>query len=98
MNELIVNFLNNNFECVEKFETSSKTKYIIGHIFDDRYMISSNISYIITKRVNNRDLYVSVCDDTPEVLVILNKIKNKNILIPNDKAKMLASITGINTI
>ena len=98
MDQLILDFINKYFNNIEQFESDLGTKYIVGHIFGDRYMISQKDLYIVTKRIDGHDLYVAVYENCHQVIELLNKIKDKENLIPNDKAKMLASITGFKTI
>lgn len=98
MDQSIKYIMNKYFTNIEEFETSTNTKYIVGLIFNDRYMISKKEDYIITKRINGRDRYVAVYSSEIEVLQLLNKIKNKEELRPNEQAQLLAMITGIGTI
>ena len=98
MDTSVVDYLTSNFNSVKQFTTQTNTHYITGEIHGYEYMISIQKFYIITKRVDNKALYVSICDNDTQVIDILNKIKNKENIVPNEKAKLISSITGISTI
>lgn len=98
MDHAITEFLTKNFTEVLVPVSISEVKYISGIIHGDRYLISKHNSYIITKKVNNTDKYMAVLDSCAEVCNLLMAIKNKEVIVANQKAKFLSLMTGFDTI
>ena len=98
MNQIIIDFMTNDFTDVATSTSSLGTHYVSGIMRGDRYMISKQKFYIITKRIDGTDKYIAVCDGIAEVCNILMAIKNNDRIVANDKAKFLASFTGFDTI
>lgn len=97
MDQIIISYIHKHFTNTQIFQ-SERTIYLVGYIHGNRYMISKQELYIITKLVDKKDLYIAVCVNMQEVMDLLNQIKNQENIVPNERAKILSSITGVSTI
>jgi hypothetical protein len=93
----ITNFFKSYFSNVNEFVVNNHP-YINGEYLDHRYMVSYSAYYIITKRVDNEERYVGVCQNVEQVLNILSFIRDQEPIVVDDVTKMVANMTGCKTV
>src|SRR5436305_15030868 len=98
MDYAITDFMTKNFTNVETTTSSLGIYYVTEMMNYDRYTISKQQFFIITKRINESEKYVAVYHSVTEVCDLLVSIKNNDIIIANEGAKFLASMIGCDTI